>query len=59
MAKAGIIITKILNIKENGGINFIITDAGMHTLIRPAMYNSVHQIEALDQSSNKLSLIHI
>ena len=53
MAKAGIIITKILNIKENGGINFIITDAGMHTLIRPAMYNSVHQIDALDQSSNK------
>ena len=53
VAKAGIIITKILNIKKNGGINFIITDAGMHTLIRPAMYNSVHQIEALDQSSNK------
>ena len=53
VAKAGIIITKILNIKKNGGINFIITDAGMHTLIRPAMYNSVHQIDALDQSSNK------
>jgi len=53
VAKAGIIITKILNTKENGGIKFLITDAGMQTLIRPAMYESFHKIEALNNFSEK------
>ena len=48
VAKSGVIITKILTSKENGGINFLITDAGMHTLIRPAMYGAIHRIEALN-----------
>ena len=48
VAKAGIIVTKILTTKENGGINFLITDAGMHTLLRPAMYGAIHRIEALN-----------
>ena len=47
LAKAGIIITKILTTKLNGGKKFLITDAGMHTLIRPAMYGASHRIEAL------------
>lgn len=57
IARAGIIITKILTTKENGGINFLITDAGMHTLLRPAMYGSLHQIEALNKS-NKDKVIY-
>lgn len=48
VAKSGIIITKILTTKKNGGINFLITDAGMHTLIRPAMYGSIHRVQALN-----------
>ena len=48
VAKSGIIITRILTLKTNGGINFIITDAGMQTLIRPAMYGAIHRIEALN-----------
>ena len=48
VAKSGIIITKILNTKENGGVNFLITDAGMHTLIRPSMYGAIHRIETLN-----------
>ena len=57
IARAGIIITKILTTKENGGINFLITDAGMHTLLRPAMYGSLHQIEAL-KKTNKDKVIY-
>ena len=48
VAKSGVIITKILTSKENGGINFLITDAGMQTLIRPALYGAIHRIEALN-----------
>ena len=43
VAKSGILVTKILTSKINGGINFLITDAGMQTFIRPAMYDASHQ----------------
>jgi len=51
VAKAGILVTKILTTKENGGINYLVTDAGMQTLLRPAMYGAFHRIEALDNLS--------
>ena len=35
MAEAGILITSIITIKNNGGITYLIVDAGMNTLIRP------------------------
>lgn len=44
VACAGYLITKILTNKINGKINFLITDAGMQTLLRPAMYNAFHRI---------------
>ena len=53
VAKSGMIITKILIAKENGGINFLITDAGMQTLIRPAMYGAFHRIEVLNDITKK------
>ena len=53
VAKSGIIITKILTTKENGGINFLITDAGMQTLLRPAIYGAIHRIEALNNLNEK------
>ena len=56
IAKAGVIITKILTSKINGGVNFLITDAGMHTLIRPSLYGALHRVEALnDLSNNKIN----
>ena len=51
VAKSGVLITKILTTKKNGGINFLITDAGMQTLIRPALYGSFHRIEPLNNYS--------
>ena len=59
IAKAGIVITKILTVKENGGINFLITDAGMQTLIRPAMYNAFHRIDALNDLDKENKLYNI
>ena len=44
VAKSGSLITKILTYKKNSTINYLITDAGMHTFLRPAMYKSVHKI---------------
>jgi len=54
VANAGILVTSIITIKNNGGINFLITDAGMHSLIRPALYQAHHEIEVVDRSNNQL-----
>ncbi len=57
IAEAGILVTSIINSKQNGGINYLIVDAGMNTLIRPAMYNAHHDIETISKSSDN-SLIY-
>ena len=51
VANAGVIITKILITKKNESENFLITDAGMQTLLRPAIYNAFHNIVALTNSN--------
>ncbi len=53
VANAGVIATSVLTTKKNGQINYLITDAGMNTLIRPAMYNAYHKVEALNLLSDK------
>ena len=43
-ANAGVLLTRVQYVKESGRKKFIICDAGMHTLIRPALYGSFHFI---------------
>ena len=52
VANAGVVITKILTTKTSESVNFLITDAGMQTLLRPAIYNAFHNIIALTNISN-------
>ena len=53
IAEAGILITSIITMKQNGGINYLIVDAGMNTLVRPAMYDAYHKIESINNKSDK------
>jgi diaminopimelate decarboxylase len=41
----GILLTRVLYIKEMGGKTFVITDAGMNDLLRPSHYSSYHRVE--------------
>lgn len=43
-ANAGVLITRVEYVKQSGIKKFIICDAGMHTLIRPALYGAFHFI---------------
>ncbi|NDK56297.1 diaminopimelate decarboxylase [Pontibacter fetidus] len=47
VAQCGTLISKVLYIKKGITTNFAILDAGMTELIRPALYQSYHQIENL------------
>ena len=44
VANAGVLLTNVLYTKENGTKKFIIVDAGMNDLLRPALYEAYHQI---------------
>jgi len=41
---AGALITKVLYTKRSFGKNFVIVDAGMNDMIRPALYGAYHNI---------------
>jgi diaminopimelate decarboxylase len=59
VAQAGCLLTTVLNVKKNGAggagpgagpaKTFVITDAGMNDLIRPALYQAHHEIVPLKQ----------
>lgn len=44
VAEAGILLTRVLLTKQNGQKTFVIVDAGMNDLIRPALYQAHHEI---------------
>ena len=50
----GILISQVIYIKEGGQKNFIILDAAMNDLMRPALYGAKHQILSTSKS-NKIS----
>lgn len=51
VGQCGSLVSRALFIKESGGTNFLILDAGMTDLMRPALYQAVHQVVSLSQSS--------
>ncbi|HZB89597.1 MAG TPA: diaminopimelate decarboxylase [Terracidiphilus sp.] len=44
VAQAGALVTRVLQVKKNGRKTFVITDAAMNDLIRPALYEAHHEI---------------
>lgn len=44
IGSAGLLITKVIHVKETAKKKFIITDAAMNNLIRPSLYQAHHQI---------------
>jgi len=45
VAAAGALLTRVLYVKENRGKHFVIVDAGMNDLLRPALYSAFHRVE--------------
>lgn len=48
VAQCGSLISRVIYIKEGIGRKFMILDAGMNDLLRPALYGAHHKIEVLD-----------
>ncbi|MEP7172831.1 MAG: diaminopimelate decarboxylase [Aestuariivirga sp.] len=41
---AGILVSRVIYVKENDGFYFVIQDAAMNDLIRPTLYDAYHEI---------------
>ena len=44
VGNAGVLVTRILRIKEGSTRTFVIVDAGMNDLLRPALYGAWHEV---------------
>jgi diaminopimelate decarboxylase len=44
VAEAGVLLTRVLLVKKNGAKTFVVVDAAMNDLIRPALYQAHHEI---------------
>jgi diaminopimelate decarboxylase len=57
VAQAGALLTRVLYLKKNGAKTFVITDAGMNDLIRPALYHAHHEIVPVRQPAGRSSIV--
>jgi len=53
VGNAGVLLTRVLHVKQSGGKKFAIVDAGMNDLIRPALYQSYHEIVPVKEPTER------
>ncbi|HHO77129.1 MAG TPA: diaminopimelate decarboxylase [Deltaproteobacteria bacterium] len=53
VGNAGVLVTEVLYRKETAAKTFIIVDAGMNDLLRPALYGSYHDIKPLEEKNGE------
>ncbi len=59
VADAGILVARVLYVKEQSGKLFYIIDASMTELIRPALYGAHHEIVPLHQAGKERVLAQV
>jgi diaminopimelate decarboxylase len=48
---AGVLLTRVLYVKKNRGKTFVVVDAAMNDLMRPALYDAIHPITRVTSAS--------
>ncbi len=48
-ANAGILLSRVIYVKKGEGRTFLVVDAGMNDLLRPALYDAHHEIVAVTE----------
>ncbi len=46
---AGVLVTRVVNVKEGAKHHFVIVDAAMNDLVRPTLYNAHHVIQVVTE----------
>jgi diaminopimelate decarboxylase len=53
VGNAGIMVSRVIYMKENEGKTFVVQDGAMNDLIRPTLYDAYHEILAVEESRNE------
>ena len=53
IAQAGVLLTRVLYSKTNGAKRFVVADAAMNDLIRPALYGAHHEILPVKETAGE------
>ena len=56
---AGVLVTRVLYRKRNGEKKFVVVDAAMNDLIRPALYQAEHQIVPVEDRNAKPEIVDV
>jgi len=56
IASAGILLTRVIYTKRNRGKTFVVVDAAMNDLLRPALYGAVHPITRITRAAGSEEL---
>jgi diaminopimelate decarboxylase len=59
VAQAGALVARVLQVKKNGRKTFVITDAAMNDLIRPALYQAHHEIVPVRRRAGKWRVVDV
>jgi diaminopimelate decarboxylase len=59
VAQAGVLLARVLYVKRNGTKTFVVTDAAMNDLIRPALYEAYHEIVPVTARAGRASAVDI
>ena len=57
VGNAGVLLARVEHLKRGAGKNFLIVDAAMNDLVRPAMYESFHEIVPVHRDSSRRALV--
>jgi diaminopimelate decarboxylase len=53
VGNAGVLLTRVLYLKNTGEKHFVVVDAGMNDLMRPTLYGSLHQIVPVERRTEE------
>ena len=53
VAEAGVLLTRVVRVKQGDQRNFLVLDAAMNDLLRPSLYDAWHDIERLGDNAGR------
>ncbi len=59
VAEAGVLLTRVTQRKQKGDLHYVGVDAGMHTLIRPALYGAHHHVANLSRPDAEREVVTV
>src|SRR6185312_1037075 len=57
VGNAGVLLSRVEYLKRGEGKNFLVVDAAMNDLVRPAMYDAYHEIVPLHRDTTRPALV--